>query len=187
MKAESYDNPAGCGARGAGGGARGGGGWRGGRGAGRGARAGGGRGGAGAGCGARGTAEVCTCCRYTGSGGPAPFWRAIMRKSVAVGVAVALAAVLTAGCDLLSKLKKDTSSSPTSPTPTVSMDVFAGTWSSVTASTPSTGCGNLKYTVIPLSDTNANVTFAATCGGNINVTGSGAGTLSGSTLNWSAT
>ena len=110
-----------------------------------------------------------------------------MRKSVAVGVAVALAAVLTAGCDLLSKLKKDTSSSPTSPTPTVSMDVFAGTWSSVTASTPPTGCGNLKFTVIPLSDTNANVTFAATCGGNINVTGSGAGTLSGSTLNWSAT
>src|SRR3982751_5764570 len=119
MKAESYDNPvrgAGCGVRGAGGGVR--------------VR------GAGCGGGARGTAEVCTCCRYTGSGGPAPFWRAIMRKSVAVGVAVALAAVLTAGCDLLSKLKKDTSSSPTSPTPTVSMDVFAGTWSSVTASTP---------------------------------------------------
>jgi hypothetical protein len=41
--------------------------------------------------------------------------------------------------------------------------------------------------VIPMTTTSANVTFAATCGGNINVTGSGAGTLSGSTLNWSAT
>jgi hypothetical protein len=111
-----------------------------------------------------------------------------MRKSISLAAAVALASALTTGCDLFSKDKKDdSSSSPTSPTPTVSMDVFAGTWSSVTASTPPTGCGNLKYTVIPLTNTSANVTFAATCGGNINVAGSGSGTLSGSTLNWSAT
>lgn len=112
-----------------------------------------------------------------------------MRKSITLAAALALASALTAGCDLLSKDKKDDSSgTPTSPsTPTVSMDAFAGTWSSVTASTPPTGCGNVKYTVIPVSTTSANVTFAATCGGNINVTGSGAGTLSGATLNWTAT
>lgn len=106
---------------------------------------------------------------------------------VSLAAVVVLASVLTAGCDWLSKDKKDDSSTPTSPSaPSVSMDVFAGTWSSVSASTPSTGCGNLKYTVIPLSSSSANVTFAATCGGNISASGSGTGTLSGSTLNWTA-
>jgi hypothetical protein len=110
-----------------------------------------------------------------------------MRKSISLAAALALTSVLSAGCNLLTKDKKDDSSAPTSPSPSISMDAFAGTWSSVTASTPPTGCGNLKYTVIPVSSTSANVTFSATCGGSINVTGSGAGTLSGSTLNWSAT
>jgi hypothetical protein len=95
---------------------------------------------------------------------------------------VLLACVLTTGCDLLTK--KDTS--PTGPTgPSASMDAFAGTWSSVTASTPPTGCGNLKYTVTPTNASSANVSFTATCAGNINVTGSGSGTLTGSVINWS--
>ena len=111
-----------------------------------------------------------------------------MRTTVSFAAAVALAAALSAGCDLLNRNKKgDSSGSPTSPSPSVSMDVFAGTWSSVTPSTPATGCGNVKYTVIPLTGSTANVTFSGTCGGGINVTGSGTGTLSGSTLNWSAT
>jgi hypothetical protein len=103
-----------------------------------------------------------------------------MKLRAAAGIA-ALAFALT-GCDLLSK--KDTT--PTSPTTTTSsMDAFAGTWTSVTASTPPTGCGNLKYTVTPTSTTSANVSFTATCAGNINVTGSGSGTLTGSVINWS--
>lgn len=111
-----------------------------------------------------------------------------MRTTVSFAAAVVLAAALSAGCDLFNRNKKDGSSgSPTSPSPSVSMDVFAGTWSSVTPSTPATGCGNVKYTVIPLTASTANVTFSGTCGGGINVTGSGTGTLSGSTLNWSAT
>jgi hypothetical protein len=104
-----------------------------------------------------------------------------------LAAALALACVLAAGCDLLNT-KKDTSSTPTSPsTPTASLDAFAGTWQSVTASTPATGCGNLKYTVTPVSSSSANVTFTATCASNITVTGSGSGTLSGSTIDWSAT
>jgi hypothetical protein len=66
------------------------------------------------------------------------------------------------------------------------MDAFAGSWNSVTASTPATGCGNVKYTVTPVSSSSANVGFSGTCGGNITVNGSGTGTLSGSTLAWSA-
>ena len=95
----------------------------------------------------------------------------------------ALACALTTGCDLLSKKDK----SPTGPTgSTTSIDAFAGTWTSVSASTPPTGCGNLKYTITPTSATAANVTFTATCASNITVTGSGNGTLSGSVVTWSA-
>jgi hypothetical protein len=103
----------------------------------------------------------------------------------------ALACALTTGCDLLNN-KKDTptSTSPTSPTtptgPAASIDAFAGTWASITPSTPPTGCGNLKYTITPTGTTSANVTFTATCASNITVTGSGSGTLSGNVITWSA-
>jgi hypothetical protein len=98
--------------------------------------------------------------------------------------AFVVACALTAGCDLLTKKNNETT--PTSPTPTVSIDAFAGTWQSATASTPATGCGNLKYTVTPTTATSANVSFTATCASNITVTGSGAGTLSGNVINWNA-
>ncbi|MEO6237011.1 MAG: hypothetical protein ABIQ52_08425 [Vicinamibacterales bacterium] len=108
-------------------------------------------------------------------------------KLRAAAAAFTLACVLSTGCDLLTK-KETTASptSPTSPTPTTSVDAFAGTWASVTTSTPPTGCGNLRYTITPTTATTANVSFTATCAGNIAVTGSGAGTLSGSVINWSA-
>ena len=101
-----------------------------------------------------------------------------------------LACVVSAGCDLpfFGKDKdKSETSNPTGPSnPTTSLDAFAGTWSSVNASNPATGCGNVKYTITPTTATSANVTFTATCAGNISVTGSGAGTLSGDTINWTA-
>ena len=101
--------------------------------------------------------------------------------------AVLLAAGMAAGCNLLPGSKKnDTASTPTSPTTSASLDAFAGTWQSVTTSSPATGCGNLKYTVTPTTSSSANVSFSATCASNIEVTGSGSGTLSGSTINWSA-
>lgn len=96
--------------------------------------------------------------------------------------AIILACALTAGCDLLNKKDK----SPTSPTESGSLSAFAGTWSSVTASTPAAGCGNVKYTVTPTTTSSAAVTFSATCAGNIAVTGAGAGTLNGSAMDWSA-
>jgi hypothetical protein len=109
----------------------------------------------------------------------------IMKSALAA--ALVAACVLGAGCDLLTNKKatEDTSPTPTSPTPT-SLDAFAGTWQSVTAATPPTGCGNLKYTVTPTTATSANVSFTATCASNIAVSGAGSGTLSGSAINWSA-
>jgi len=100
-----------------------------------------------------------------------------------------LACALSAGCDLpfLGGKDKDGTSNPTGPTGQATpIDAFAGTWSSIAVTNPATGCGNLKYTVTPTTTSSANVTFSATCASNISVTGSGAGTLSGDTISWSA-
>ena len=111
--------------------------------------------------------------------------------SAGVTALILTLALGVSGCGLLPGSKDSTSTtttptSPTTTTPALSMDAFAGTWASSTASTPATGCGNVKYTVTPVSTTSANVVFAGTCGGNITVNGSGTGTLSGSTLAWAA-
>lgn len=101
-------------------------------------------------------------------------------------VVVTLCASLS-GCSLLDRFNdKDGEETPTSPGATVSLDGFAGTWTSSTASTPATGCGNLKYTVTPVATNSANVTFQGTCASSITVNGSGTGKVSGSTLEWSA-
>jgi hypothetical protein len=97
-----------------------------------------------------------------------------------------LAAVcaLTAACNLIDKLKgKD----PTAPSSTsASAGDFAGTWVTSSSSLPATSCGGVKYTVTPVTETSANVTFGGTCAGNIEVNGTGTGTISGSTLTWNA-
>jgi hypothetical protein len=60
-----------------------------------------------------------------------------MRKNLRIAAAVATVCVLTTGCNALDKLTGD--KNPTSPSPsTVSLDVFAGTWASSSASTPPT-------------------------------------------------
>lgn len=107
-----------------------------------------------------------------------------LRQSLALFVVCSV----FAGCSMLDRFKDDKEDgSPTSPgSPAVSLDVFAGTWTSSTSATPSTGCGNITYTVIPVSATNANVTFQGTCASSIAVTGSGAGKVNGSTFEWTA-
>jgi hypothetical protein len=110
-----------------------------------------------------------------------------MRSHFITSFVLALACVAASGCDLF---KKDTdgTESPTSPSaPAVSLNVFAGSWTSLTAATPATGCGTVNYTVTPLSATSATVTFSGTCAGNIQVTGTGSGQVNGSSLDWSAT
>lgn len=110
-----------------------------------------------------------------------------MKKHLIMGAVLVLAGALSA-CNLLNGNDKDEKDgTPTSPSgPSASMDTFAGAWSSTTVTAPPTGCGNLKYTVTPVTTTSANVTFAATCAGNIQVNGTGTGAISGKTLNWSA-
>lgn len=98
--------------------------------------------------------------------------------------ALAAACVLAGGCGLLDGFKDK--ESPTEPGPPVAIESFAGTWNSSTASTPATGCGTVKYIVVPVNTTTANVTFEGTCAGTIRLTGSGTGKISGSALEWSA-
>ena len=107
-----------------------------------------------------------------------------LRKTLAV---VSLCSILS-GCGLLDKFKDDEDDgSPTEPSsPTVSMDVFAGTWTSSAASTPATGCGTVTYTVTPVSSTSANISFQATCASSIALTGSGTGKINGNALDWTA-
>ena len=97
---------------------------------------------------------------------------------------LAAACALIGGCGLLDSFKDK--ESPTEPASAVAIESFAGTWSSSAASAPATGCGTVKYTVVPVNTTSANVTFEATCAGTIKVTGSGSGKVNGSSLDWSA-
>lgn len=108
-----------------------------------------------------------------------------MRSHLVAPLLLTFTCMAAAGCDLFNK-DSDNSGTPASPSPGVTMNVFAGTWASTTAVTPPTGCGPVQYTVTPLTATSAAVTFAATCAGNIQVSGTGGGQISGASLDWSA-
>jgi len=98
--------------------------------------------------------------------------------------ALAIVCMLTAACNLIDKFK---GKNPTEPSSTsASVGDFAGTWVTSSSSLPATSCGAVKYTVTPVTDKSANVTFGGTCAGNIEVTGSGTGTVSGAALEWNA-
>jgi len=78
----------------------------------------------------------------------------------------------------------------TSPTPSAST-LLGGTWSTTQSLPGVTGslqdsCVNFQWTVTSFTGTSGSGTFSATCLGNMQVACSASGTLSGSTLNWSA-
>lgn len=78
----------------------------------------------------------------------------------------------------------------TSPTPTTS-SVLGGTWSTVQSLPGVSGsiqdsCVNFTWAVTSFSGTSGSGTFSATCMGNVQVAGAASGTLTGTTVNWSA-
>lgn len=81
-------------------------------------------------------------------------------------------------------------STKTSPSPTVNT-VLGGNWAT-TQSLPGVSgsladsCVNFQWTVTSFTGTSGSGTFSATCLGNMQVAGSATGTLSGTTVNWSA-
>ena len=101
----------------------------------------------------------------------------MMKRQLSVLIVAAVAAT---GC-----FKTSSSVTPTS------TSGLNGTWSSV-ESLPGAGgswqtaCTNFTWAVTEYTGTTGAGTFGALCFGNVQVTGSARGTLSGSTLNWSA-
>ena len=97
--------------------------------------------------------------------------------------AVAIAACLfTAGC-------AESDHSGVSPTGSAAvLDALAGAWTlgSGSSSTLPTGCTSLDYTITKNADgSSGGVEFKGVCAG-VEASGSGKGTVSGSTLNWTA-
>jgi hypothetical protein len=80
-------------------------------------------------------------------------------------------------------------SKTTTPTPTsASVDALVGTWSSASTNiipSPSS-CTDFKWTPTQQSPTAAMGAFSASCAGGLKVSGTAAGTLSGTTVTWTA-
>jgi hypothetical protein len=102
-------------------------------------------------------------------------------KRYAIAV-VAAAALANAAC--FEFFNKTTVANPSD----VTVSLLGGVWStsSSTAGTLAASCTNFTWSVTESTSTSGSGNFGATCFGDMQVTGSASGTLSGSTLTWSA-
>ena len=87
--------------------------------------------------------------------------------------AVAVAAVVSAGCFDLSK---------SSAAPSGSGSLLACSWRSVSGTSPNEACTNFHWTVTEYTGSTASGAFSATCYGNVQVAGTAHGTLTSVTL-----
>lgn len=101
-------------------------------------------------------------------------------KTYISAVALALC-VAASGCSFESKT---TSTAPTS----AALAALVGTWQSVSSNVvPSpSSCTDFKWTPTQQTPTAAMGSFSATCAGGLKVSGTAAGTLNGTTVNWTA-
>jgi hypothetical protein len=68
--------------------------------------------------------------------------------------------------------------------------LLGGIWvtvESVPGATPNSSCTNFRWAVTEYTGTTGSGTYSATCFGNVNISGSAQGTLSGVNVTWSAT
>lgn len=97
-------------------------------------------------------------------------------------IGVVLAAALGAGCGLIQ------GADLTGPSDGAGGAVpsFSGTWASTAGQSVPLGasCGDFEWRITEASADGVQGTFAATCAGNVRVSGTGSGALSGTTLNW---
>ena len=102
-----------------------------------------------------------------------------MKNLIQLVVCVAVAAS-SAAC-----IGFERKSSVTGPS-AVGIGTLMGSWSSSNI-IPSTGaCTDFKWNVSEQTATSAKGSFSATCAGDLKLSGTASGTLSGSTINWSA-
>ncbi len=97
------------------------------------------------------------------------------RTSGAIGLAFAFVAAACSGY------------SPTTVSPSNASSLL-GTWASV-SSAPSTAgtCANFQWSVSDISGLTGSGSFSATCFGTLQVTGTGTGTFSGTSIDWKVT
>jgi hypothetical protein len=95
---------------------------------------------------------------------------------------IAALALLSSGC--FEFFNKTSVASPSE----VSLTLLGGTWttSSSTAGSISASCTNFTWSVTEQTGNSAKGNFGATCFGDLTITGTAAGTLSGNTLTWNA-
>ena len=101
--------------------------------------------------------------------------------SVVFVLFVSAAAALTTACFEFS----------TTTTPTPISQTLGGSWATVLSLPGPSGslqdaCVNFQWAVTEFTGTSASGTFSATCLGTVQVAGSASGTLSGTTVTWSA-
>jgi hypothetical protein len=94
-------------------------------------------------------------------------------------IALTIFAALTAGC--IGYERKSTLA-PTSS----GIGALLGHWSSTNLVPSASTCSDFKWNVTEQTGNSANGTFSATCAGDLKISGTASGTLSGSTINWNA-
>ena len=102
-----------------------------------------------------------------------------MAKMRAYAGLVAAVAMLAAGCGF------EQSQNLTSPTG--SLGGLTGLWTSIPSGSSSASCTDFRWTISQQTTTMVSGAFSAECGGSITVSGTAAGTLSGSTIILQAT
>ena len=101
-------------------------------------------------------------------------------KHATLLVALSIAAASAAGC--LGFERKSSLSGPSA----TGIGALSGNWSSSNIIPSPNACADFKWNATEQTPTSASGSFSATCAGNLKLTGTAQGTLSGSGVTWSA-
>ena len=102
-----------------------------------------------------------------------------MQKNLVLLASLFAATVVAAGCF---NYERKSSTSPT----TTGSAALLGSWSSASAVPSPTSCTDFRWNVTEQTGNTARGTFSATCLGDMRVSGTASGALSGSTVTWNA-
>jgi hypothetical protein len=101
-----------------------------------------------------------------------------MKNATTLGFCIAVA-VLTTACGFE---RKSSVAGPSA----AGIGTLMGSWTSSNIIPAPSSCTDFKWNVTEQTGTSAKGSFSATCAGDLRLTGTAQGTLSGSTINWSA-
>jgi hypothetical protein len=104
-----------------------------------------------------------------------------MKKHLLALAFAAIAAVAVTGC-----IGFEHTSSLTSPSSVASANALLGVWTSGNVIPSPSSCTNFQWHATEQTSNSAKGSFSATCAGGLNVAGTAQGTLSGSTVSWTA-